>query len=225
MSDESNKPEEASEQETRPKRRRRDFQPLWWAQFEWQWWLTNADVRRLTKEQRGAFMDVWAMTHGTKSPGVMTEEDVRAWAGYSTAEWKHHREAFKRLFTVTRSAKWLLTTVRDSYEEGLRAYRIKHRVAMAGVAKRRELKELATTGCTDGARTVQQGVLPGVGPDVQQDSRRDRNMRSKTVVPETERVPRGREPQPRPGSEGEMRSVGDVLARIALAPPSSGGGS
>ena len=87
------------------RRRRKDYQPLWFAAFEWQWWLTNCDVRRLTPEQRGRFMDVFAMTNGSTSPGVMKEEDVCAWAGYDLASWKADREALKHLFTMTRSGK------------------------------------------------------------------------------------------------------------------------
>lgn len=99
-------------------------EPLPWAKFDWARWLATPALRRLTPEQRGRFMDVWAATHGTRTPGVMTEEDVRGWAGYSSVEWKLHREAFAQVFNTTRQrGKWRLEDVVETWKASMRVAR------------------------------------------------------------------------------------------------------
>ena len=53
-------------------------EPLPWTKWYWRDWLSAPAIRRMSPDQRGRFMDVFATTHGTDTPGVMTEDDVRA---------------------------------------------------------------------------------------------------------------------------------------------------
>lgn len=75
--------------------------------FYWSDWLTDPAVRALSRDQRGAYMDVLAFTHQTDAPGVMTEDDVRAWGGYSTDEWPANRDALRRCFEVRSDGAWI----------------------------------------------------------------------------------------------------------------------
>ena len=68
--------------------------------FYWADWLTDPAVRALSREERGGYIDVLAFTQQTSTPGVMTEDDVRGWSGYSVAEWAEHRSAMARCFAV-----------------------------------------------------------------------------------------------------------------------------
>ena len=101
---------------------------------------------------------MWALACGNTTPGVMTEEDVRAWAGYTPPEWKVVRPVFVPLFKITRGNKWILETVVEAHTAALNAHRTRLAVSKAGVSKRRELKQLASDG--------QQQVLPVVQPEV-----------------------------------------------------------
>lgn len=147
-----------------PKRRTGGFEPFWWATFEFRRWMTDGNIRRMTYEQRGRFADVWALACAISHPGVpgvMMEDDVRAWAGYTPMEWKVARPVFAPLFRVTRSGKWVLEHVRESHQAALEAQKTRLAVSKAGVDKRRKNKELATGG--------QQQVLPMVQPPVPPD--------------------------------------------------------
>jgi uncharacterized protein YdaU (DUF1376 family) len=74
-------------------------------------WLTDPDIRALSPDERGRYIDVFARTHLTDHPGVCCEDDVRKWAEYSPAQWKKHREAFARLFTLKRDGTWIRESV------------------------------------------------------------------------------------------------------------------
>ena len=145
-----------------------------WARFWWKDWLADPKLNRLSLEQRGRFMDVFASTHGTDTPGVMDEDDVRVWAGYSVKEWADVRELFAKLFTVKRRpnkpARWVLERVREDHEASVEAAKVRLGVSMAGVAARKNRKGLATAGSTSGATSgspqVELPVAPAVQPTV-----------------------------------------------------------
>ena len=71
----------------RARERRKQFEPLPWAKWKWKDWLATPAIRHLSFEQRGRFADVWATTHGTATPGVMTEDEVRASYLSSISKW------------------------------------------------------------------------------------------------------------------------------------------
>jgi len=156
---------------------RKPIEPWPWAKFWWKDWLADPKLNRLTLEQRGRFMDVFASTHGTDTPGVMDEEDVRTWAGYSVKEWTEVRDLFARVFSLKRRRnKWVLEAVLRDYEASVEAAKLRREVAMAGVAARKNRKDLATAGSTSGATRgspqVELAVGPAVQPAVPQDVRR-----------------------------------------------------
>lgn len=124
-----------------------------WAKFEWAAWLSNPALRRMTPDQRGRFMDVWAATHGTKTPGVMTEDDARGWAGYSVVEWKANRETFARVFNTTRTkGRWRLEDVIESWKASQIVARRNYDRAMKGV-EARVRKSASGNGLTTTSRT------------------------------------------------------------------------
>jgi hypothetical protein len=138
-----------------------------WGRFWWKEWVGDPAIRRLTRDQRGALADVRAFTYGTATPGVMTEEDVRAWSGYSPEEWKKVRDVFALAFKTRRGSKtWKLPDIIEDYAASLAVYNRRHGVAMKGVAGRRRRKDLATGGSTPGAPQVEPEVPPQVQPTV-----------------------------------------------------------
>ncbi|HKQ57977.1 MAG TPA: hypothetical protein VJY35_08920 [Candidatus Eisenbacteria bacterium] len=76
------------------------------SQFYWRDWIV--DTRGMTRDQRGGYIDVLAFTNVESSrPGVMTEEQVRTWAGYSEDEWPAHRDVFRARFRIRRDGMWI----------------------------------------------------------------------------------------------------------------------
>lgn len=142
-------------------------EPLPWLKFFWRAWLSDPAIRRMTPAQRGAFMDVRAATMGTETPGVMTEEDVRCWAGYSPKDWIEAREVFIRAFSTTRKkGRWVLIDVLEEWRASIQRANTAHRVAKQGVKarerKRRGDNEITTAGQPQVQPEVQPPVQPGV---------------------------------------------------------------
>lgn len=132
--------------------RRRPQEPLTWGRFRWQQWMGDPAIRQLTDEQRGRFMDVRALAYSIRPAGVMTEEQVRTWARYTPKEWEGTKKTFALPFTVTRSGLWKLNDVIEDSEWAWNQHKAKVAAANAGIAKRREAKELASTaGAAAGA--------------------------------------------------------------------------
>lgn len=160
--------EKVEQEEGDAKVRRRKGDQLDWVRFWWKEWLSSPDVRRLSRDQRGGLMDVFASTYGSKTPGVMDEDDVRAWAGYAPEEWKKVRDVFARCFSLTRRrGKWILERVREDHAASVEIYMRLQQRAMKGVAGRRRGKDLATTGATSGSPQVELPVGPPVQPGVE----------------------------------------------------------
>lgn len=204
----------------------RDVPVPWaWAKFFWRDWLSDPRIRRLSHEQRSRFMDVWASTHGTPTPGLMSEDDVRGWAGFTPAEWKKHRDSYRPLFSVGRKGQWRLEEVEREFKASQEAAKVRRRVALAGVEKRRSNKDLATAGCTDGASDAPDSAPP-VAPAV--DHRGSEVQKSRSSEPQKSAVPELQSPDPAEretraqsrgpaaggtsGTDGPV-SIGEVLAR------------
>lgn len=139
--------------------------PLPWAKFFWTAWLSNPAILALSWEQQGRFMRVWASTHGTKTPGVMTEDQVRGWAGYAPAEWRANREAFVALFNTTRTpGKWRLEDVIEIWKAS-HTVAVRKRERAVKAAETRHGKRPgrnglgATSNAPSNARSTRQAVL------------------------------------------------------------------
>lgn len=155
--------------------RRRGWEPLPWAKFHWADHLSTPAVRLLTYEQRGRFMDVWASTHGTRTPGVMTEDEARLWAGYTPEEWKPNRAAFARVFNTTRrKGHWILEEVEREHRASLQGFRSRQARARKAVTSRSRKRSSDNEKTTSAPLQVELGVHLG---DVQrQDFQRGREQ-------------------------------------------------
>jgi uncharacterized protein YdaU (DUF1376 family) len=143
--------------EDRPTRRKRDRisqsndPPSF--PFYWRDWLASLSVRAMTREQRGGYIDYLAFTYGTKTPGVQSEDDVRAMAGFSPEEWVHHREAFRRCFHVRRDGMWVQKRVVNERSAQKRRYKRAANAGKEGARKRAERTDLARVATPqDGAK-------------------------------------------------------------------------
>ena len=229
--------EDQEEGATRPRRKPGEVLP--WGRFWWKDWIGNAAVRRLTRDMRGGLADVRALTYDTKTPGVMDEEDVRAWSGYSPKEWAEVRDVFSRCFNLRRrKGKWVLDDIVRDYAASLEVMKRARERAMKGVAGRRRGKDLATTGATPGAPRVQPDASPQVelpvGPQVEQIAEvRGSEPRSKrTDQPDSDsRAARAQTSRSRAGSAGtagsSRQSRLEPIVAAALGtnpnPPANGG--
>lgn len=199
-------------------------EPLPWAKFDWARWLATPALRRLTPEQRGRFMDVWAATHGTKTPGVMTEEDVRGWAGYSPAEWRLHREAFAQVFNTTRQrGKWRLEDVIETWKASMRvAKRSSERARKA--AETRHEKSVSANGLSTASNA------PSTQRADQRLEKRGVDKSQRPTVPEaqSENGSAGHSPVAADGTVAVSELLGRVLRTSCAddtggtAPPSRG---
>lgn len=143
--------------EDRPTRRKRDRisqsndPPSF--PFYWRDWLASLSVRAMTREQRGGYIDYLAFTYGTKTPGVQSEEDVRAMAGFSPEEWVHHREAFRRCFHVRRDGMWVQKRVVNERAAQKRRYKRAANAGKEGARKRAASSDLPRVATLqDGAK-------------------------------------------------------------------------
>jgi uncharacterized protein YdaU (DUF1376 family) len=209
---------------------RKPSEPLPWARFWWKEWLADPGLRRLTLDQRGRFMDVFASTYGTDTPGVMDEDAVRAWAGYSPEDWKKVREAFARVFNLKRrKGKWVLVAILQDYEASLEIWKRARERSMKGVAARRGGKDLATPGSTPGQPQVPPGAAPQVELGLNKILDSDSEKRLKTGKSESDSSARAQTSRSRAGSAGSAgpsrQSVLDPIAARALdgKPPANGG--
>lgn len=181
---EPEKPTDNSPERTQS--RWRPGEPLPWAKFDWRKWLSSPHVSRLTLEQQARFLRVWASTHGTmppETPGIMTEEDVRLWCGYTPAAWKRVRDRFQTLFdTETEPGKWILTDVVTTWRETCERAQVaieRAKKASAAAARKR--------GSADdgGPESWPQGDLAGVLEGTLEDTSKDTSKVAGTGRPDT----------------------------------------
>ena len=97
---------EATGKAPRVERRSQSSHPASFPLF-WRDWLSSAEVRAMSRDERGGFMDVLCFTQGTKTVGIYTEEQCRVWANYSWKEWQAVREKFLAVHTVRRDGMWI----------------------------------------------------------------------------------------------------------------------
>lgn len=86
---------------------------VWWPFFGDDWVATTRDM---TRDQRGGLIDVLAFLYGSPTPGVTTEDEVRAVAGYTPEEWPAHRARFAARFKVRRDGRWIQSRVKREAE-------------------------------------------------------------------------------------------------------------
>lgn len=121
--------------------------------FYWRDWLASLSVRAMTREQRGGYIDYLAFSYGTKTPGVQSEEDVRAMAGFTQEDWLRHREAFRRCFKVRRDGMWVQQRVVNERAAQKRRYKRAANAGKEGARKRDERNELTrVAGPQDGTK-------------------------------------------------------------------------
>jgi hypothetical protein len=221
--------EEPREEQPQGRDRHARWKPgasLPFGRFWWKDWLGDPAVRRLTHEQRGRLMDVRAATYGSSTlgmtPGVMTEEDVRAWAGYTPEEWKRVREDFSRAFTMRGRThkRWVLVDIEEDYAASSRIARAAYLRAMKGVAGRKKGKDLATTGSTPGTTQAQPRVQPQLDTDVR--SQNSEIQKADKSEPDS-RAPRA-QMRSRAGSAGPAGSSGASPLRGIIARATEGNG-
>lgn len=147
-------------QEPRPPRKSRErlSQSTHAASFPFYFrdWLASPEVRALSREERGAYIDVLASTWQTRTVGVMTEEQVRAWAGYSPAEWKAHREALKACFRVRSDGLWVQKRAKREREAQKRRFKSASEAGKKSAAKRKggnEVTKVVADSVGEGVRT------------------------------------------------------------------------
>jgi hypothetical protein len=83
--------------------------------FDFNWWVGDPYVRALCRDERAGLLDVMCYSLKTPQPGVMSEEQVRLWAGYSPEEWTAHQTHFLPLFRVRPDGTWTLTVLRTVF--------------------------------------------------------------------------------------------------------------
>src|SRR5512145_1330587 len=108
------------------------------SQFYWKDWLADSDLRRMTFDERGRYVDVLALTHQTDTPGVCSEDDMLRWTKYSRAQWEKHRMAFARLFTVKPDGTWIQESVVAAREAQRRRFTRSKRGGRASAARPRD---------------------------------------------------------------------------------------
>jgi hypothetical protein len=103
-----------TQHEPAPRARRRALGPEEIIHFDFYWrdWLSDPYIRALSRDERAGLMDVWASTFGTRTPGIMSEEQVRNWAGYVVEEWAIHREHFMACFRIRPDGRWVFERAR-----------------------------------------------------------------------------------------------------------------
>ena len=101
-----------SARERRRKRRARPGSTDYFHKY-WRDWLTDAGVRALSREERAGWADVECQTWATATPGLYTEDQCRAWAGYAEKEWPAHRERFLALHKVRPNGVWIRPAIRS----------------------------------------------------------------------------------------------------------------
>lgn len=189
-----------------------------WTKFYWREWLSDPAIRRLSPEQRGRFMDVRASTLGTRTPGVMTEDDVRAWAGYTPKEWAEVRAVFSGPFNTTRRrGKWLLEDVVETWKASIeRAKRFTKRAKKAAASR---------TGKTRSGKEMTSTSSPQADLDVNTDVRLQTLEFKNSAVPDVQTVPDGTvglAPDGTSGTAAVSALLGRVLGHVGQAGGTSG---
>lgn len=198
----------------------RPGEPLPWVRFWWQRWLSDPLLLALSPEQLGRFVRVFAASLGTKTPGIMTEDQVRNWAGYSAAEWRANREAFLPLFNTTRTkGKWRIEHLIEDWKASLTVAKRGHeRARKGGEARARKSKGDNAGGPTSTAQAPAQAVL---GQQQMSDTETQpfglREIERSTVPDPEPRSAQAGSPGHSPVASGGTVAVSDLLGRALRA--------
>jgi hypothetical protein len=87
-------------------------------------------------------MDVLCCTQGTKTVGLYSEDQCRAWAGYSWEEWQLVREGFLACHTVRRDGLWVQKRARRERLAQKKRYKLAQKAGKKGARNRWEPKVL-----------------------------------------------------------------------------------
>lgn len=187
------------------------------SQFYWSDWIV--DTRDMSRDERGGYIDVLAFTHQTPTPGVMTEDQVRRWAGYSEEEWPAHREVFASRFKVRDDGVWLQKRSIQERKAQLR----RHENAKKGASATNELRwgsvarRQVERQSSDGPATVQRSHSESLAIGPPSPSPR----KELTAVPNSDSDTRVGPPEA--GTAGDIaRQVTPDPARSSAAPSGTG---
>ena len=182
--------------------------------FNYIWWLTDPDVLSLIRDEQAGFMRVICTSLNTPRPGIMTEEQVRVWAGYTPEEWTAHQTHFLPLFRVRPDGTWTLTVLRTVFLAQQRRVRRARTAAMEANRKRWQDNAKHAVRTPTGYKSDAKRGYKGIRPESlgSQESKRE-----STPVPDTESptgTARTGESDPAPGQVGELiRTVTAGLVR------------
>lgn len=198
------------------------------SQFYWRDWIV--DTRGMTRDQRGGYIDVLAFSIiESSTPGIMTEEQVRTWAGYSETEWPANRDAFAARFRIRRDGMWIQKrTVQERSAQKKRYKRAKKGASVTNegrwgsVAQRPPSDELATgkrhrsDRPTRGAVAPASASAPASAREEPSHAKTELSAGRPTDVPAGTTGSRtaGNTKPPGPATVTGMSSVGEVLQRV-----------
>jgi len=126
------------------------------------WLLTDPDVLALTRDEYAGMLRVIAATWQTTDRGIMDEEQLRVWAGYSPDEWTSHRMPMMRLFRSLPRNRLVFREVRRVAEAQKERVR-KARRASAAKNQMRFRRGEATAGMVVGGKPAVQELGAAAG--------------------------------------------------------------
>jgi hypothetical protein len=174
--------------------------------FNFIWWLTDPDVLALTRDEQAGFMKVFCTTLNSPRPGIMSEEQVRVWAGYTPEEWTVHQVHYLPLFRVRPDGTWTMTALRTVFLAQQRRLQKARKGAMEASRKRWQNHTMHPARIRSARSPDAKGGIRGIRNDSlgSQDSKRE-----SPPVPITE------SPTGTPGIEGlSGPAAGQVRALI-----------
>jgi len=148
--------------ERRRKRRARPGKVDWFAWY-WRDWLTHAAVRAMDRSERGGLVDILSQTWGTPTPGMYTEDQARAWAGYTAEEWATHRDRFLACHVVRPNGVWVHPGSRAEALASKRRLTRAKKASRKALQKRWGAKDMNAVRMAQGhlvTSTVRQSVEP-----------------------------------------------------------------
>ncbi len=184
-------------------------------QFYMKDWLTDPAIRDLNLDERGRYIDVLARTHLTDHPGVCTEDEVRTWAGYTPAQWKQHRAAFARLFTVRPDGTWIQESIIKAREAQRKRHEHSSKGGFLSAARPRDSQGHFVPGLDEGLDLELDGG-PGTPASPQASAVASPTLKKNQTTPAAQALPTSQEPATPNGAANEPRGlqpIRDVVDR------------
>ena len=149
----------------------RDF-PL-----DFSWWVGDPYVRALSRDERAGLLDAMCYSLKTAQPGVMSEEQLRIWAGYSPEEWTAHGTHFLPLFRVRPNGSWTMPVLRTVFLAQRRRLRRARKAALEANRKRWRDNTKRAVGTPVGYKSDAKRGVKGIRPESlsTQESKTDMN--------------------------------------------------